>query len=307
MDDAPAVIPDTVHFDLAPRDGGEPYRIFLRVPAGAAPAGGWPVLCLLDGNAVVGTAVEALRVQGAYPTGTGITDAAVVAIGYPTDAAYDSVRRSWDMGPPPGRTYPPHSPGGPDVRTGGAGRFLAFITDELKPEIARRLPIDPTRLAMFGHSFGGLFVLYVLFERPDAFTHWIAVSPAIWWEDAVVLRGVDRLERMHEPSVAPRVLLAAGEYEQTTAPFHARQPDHADRLRRYERSRVVDRARDLAARLRALPGVQAEFTLFEGETHMSVLPVAVNRAIRFAFGPDSGPPAAAPPSTARPSRRHPSI
>uniref|UniRef100_UPI0019544E21 hypothetical protein n=1 Tax=Stenotrophomonas maltophilia TaxID=40324 RepID=UPI0019544E21 len=81
--------------------------------------------------AVIGTAVDALRVQSDYPLGTGITKAAIVGIGNPTDEAYDSVRRSWDMGPPPGKTYPPHTPDGPDVRTGGADHFLRFIEDVL--------------------------------------------------------------------------------------------------------------------------------------------------------------------------------
>ncbi|WP_341987902.1 alpha/beta hydrolase-fold protein [Azorhizobium sp. AG788] len=280
----PAPIPDTVQFELAPRAGGAPYRIFLRIPPGAPPAGGWPTLYLLDGNAVIGTAADALRVQAAYPTGTGIADAAVIAIGYPTDGAYDSVRRSWDMGPPPGATYPPHSPDGPEVKTGGADQFLAFITDELKPEIASRLPVDPTRQAIFGHSFGGLFVLHALFTRPDAFASWIAISPAIWWEEAVVLKSAARFEAAPRPA---RLFLAAAEYEQALAPFHLRLEDHVERRARYAANRVVDNARDLAARLGALPGVQAEFALLEGETHMSVLPVAINRAIRFALGPDA--------------------
>lgn len=33
-------------------------------------------------------------------------------------------------------------------------------------------------------------------------------------------------------------------------------------------------------------GRPVEFALFDGETHMSVLPIAINRAIRFAFGPE---------------------
>lgn len=276
-------IPETIVFDLAPKAGGPPYRIFLRLPPGEAPEAGWPALYLLDGNAVIGTAVEAIRVQADYPTGTGIRQAAIVAIGYPTDAAYDSVRRSWDMGPPPGKTYPPHAPDGPDVRTGGADDFLTFIEEELKPEISRRIPLDRARQALFGHSFGGLFVLHALFTRPDAFACWIAISPAIWWEDAVVLRS----ETHFSGGTGTRVLLAAAEYEQALAPFHERLDDREQRRARYAANRVVDNAREMADRLGQRPEIEPEFVLFEGETHMSVLPVAVNRAIRFAFGPDA--------------------
>lgn len=285
--DTHPLVPETLQFDLAPRDGGPPYRIFLRTPPGPAPEAGWPALFLLDGNAVVGTAVDALRVQGAYPTGTGIREAAVVAIGYPTADAYDSVRRSWDMGPPPGQTYPPHTENGPDVRTGGADHFLAFIEDELKPALSRRTPLDGNRQALFGHSFGGLFVLHALFSRPAAFSSWISVSPAIWWEDAVVLGSAARFEAGWTPAQRTRVLLAAAEYEEDLAPFHQRQADHEERRRRYAANQVVSNARAMAERLGRLPGVHAEFVLFEGETHMSVLPGAVNRAIRFALGPDA--------------------
>ncbi|WP_245263222.1 alpha/beta hydrolase [Azorhizobium doebereinerae] len=284
LDARPALMPETVQFDLAPRAGGPPYRIFLRIPPGAAPASGWPTLYMLDGNAVAGTAAEALRVQADYPTGTGIREGALISIGYPTDGAYDSVRRSWDMGPPPGATYPPHSADGPPVRTGGADHFLAFIEDELKPEIARRLPVDLGRQALFGHSFGGLCVLHALFTRPAAFAHFIAISPAIWWEDAVVLKSEALFAAAPRPA---RVFLAAAEYEQALAPFHERLADPDARRARYASNRVVDNARELAGRLGALPGVHAEFALFEGETHMSVLPIAINRAIRFALGPDA--------------------
>ncbi len=284
MDEKPAPIADTVQFDLDPRNGGEAYRIFLRCPKGEPPDGGWPILYLLDGNAVIGTAVDALRVQSAYPLGTGISPGVLVAIGYPTEGAYDSVRRSWDMGPPPGQVYPPHHPGGPDVRTGGANEFLAFIEDELKPEIADRVAVDTTRQAIFGHSFGGLFVLHALFNRPDAFSTWIAISPAIWWEGAGILKAAERFEAMRMP-LAGRVLVAAGEYEQRLAPFQEGAVDAASRVAGHAESRIVDNSRAMAERLSGISGLDAEFELYRGETHMSVLPAAVNSAVRFAFGP----------------------
>lgn len=41
---------------------------------------------------------------------------------------------------------------------------------------------------LFGSSLGGLFTLYALLERPEAFNAYIAVSPAIWWDRAILLR-----------------------------------------------------------------------------------------------------------------------
>ncbi|MGU3494295.1 alpha/beta hydrolase [Xanthobacteraceae bacterium A53D] len=287
VSDIQAPLPGTVHFDLAPKAGGLPYRIFLRVPAGPAPAGGWPTLYLLDGNAMIGTAVDAVRVQAAYPKATGMREAALIAIGYPTDEAYDSVRRSWDMVPPPGATYPPYAPGGPELKTGGANTFLAFIEDELKPEIARRLPVDKARQAIFGHSFGGLCVLHALFTRPGTFAHYAAISPAIGWEDAVLLKGEAGFVAQQDGTTRHRVLIAAAEFEQALAPFQELQDDAEERRSRNAQSRTMEHARDLHARLAALPGVHAEFAVMEGETHMSILPVAINRTVRFVLGPDA--------------------
>jgi len=278
-----AVIPDTTVFDFSPADGGAPWRIFLYQPPGTPPAQGWPVLYYLDANAVAGTAADIMRVQAAWPLGTGIDWGVMVGIGYPVDGAYDSVRRSWDMGPPPGQSYPPHTPDGPEVRTGGADAFLAFIEDELKPEIARRVAVDATRQAILGHSFGGLFVLHALFKRPSAFARWISASPAIWWEGAGIVDAAQEFVAQDTPCNG-RVLLLAGEYEQALAPFQIGAPDEDKRRASFEESQIVDNTHLMAERLAPVPGLTSDYVLVPGETHMSVLPSALNLAIRFAFG-----------------------
>lgn len=280
----PAAIPDTIRFDLAGPGRGEPWRLFLHVPRGEPPPEGWPVLHILDGNAVIGTAVDALRVQSAYPLGTGVHPGVILAIGYPTEDAYDSVRRSWDMGPPPGQTYPPHREGGPQVRTGGADDFLAFIEGELAAELARRVPVNPARRAIFGHSFGGLFVLHALFRRPHTFARLISASPAIWWERAGIVRHAEAFCAAPPRDLDARLLLLAGEYEQKLAPFQIGAADAEKRLAAFEESRIVDNSAAMAARLSTVPGLTSVYAAIPGETHMSVLPQAINRAIGFAFG-----------------------
>ena len=279
-DTIPAAIPGTVQFDVTSRDGTEPHRIYLYTPPGEPPAEGWSVLYLLDGNAVIATAVEVLRAQAPYTLGTGIHFGVVVAVGYPTDEAYDGVRRSWDLGPPPGRSYPPYVEGGPELRTGGADHFLAFIEDELKPEIARRVPINQQRQSIFGHSFGGLFVLHALFNKPEAFTAWISASPAIWWEGAGIVTASEKF--VAEGQGGGRILLLVGEYEQTLAPFQVGAEDEEKRLKAFEDSRIVDYTREMAERLE--PVLATSYVFLPGETHMSVLPACINHAVRFAFG-----------------------
>lgn len=277
-----ATIPDTVVFDITPASGGAPWRIFLYQPPGEAPEEGWPVLYYTDANAVAGTAADIVRVQAAWPLGTGIGFGVMVGIGYPVEGAYDPLRRSWDLGPPPGKSYPPFTPDGPEARTGGADEFLAFIEDELKPEIARRARINPARQALLGHSFGGLFVLHTMFRKPDAFTDWISASPAIYWEGAGIVDAAEAFIASGA-SCAGRVLTIAGEFEQKLAPFQMGATDEQKRLANFDESRIVDNARIMAERLTRIPGLKSEYAFVPGETHMSIMPAVMNLAIRFAF------------------------
>jgi predicted alpha/beta superfamily hydrolase len=280
---SPALIADTTVHDFVPADGGAPWRVFLYVPSGPATEAGWPVLYMTDGNAVIGTAVDAMRAQAFYPLGTNVGWGVIVAIGYPVEGAHDPLRRSWDLGPPPGKTYPPFYEGTPEVGTGGAGDFLAFIEEDLKPWVANRTRIDEKRQTLYGHSFGGLFALYALFTRPLSFRTFVVASPAIYWEDRAIDRFLETFEASVPDDLKADVILSAGEYEtEKLAPFQAGAEDEEKRLQQKKLTRTGEFARAMAERL-ALPGVRASFELHAGENHMSILPVTVNRAVQAAF------------------------
>ncbi|SIS99298.1 alpha/beta hydrolase [Paracoccus saliphilus] len=267
-------------FDLADSVTGAVRRVFLWIPPGTPPETGWRALWLLDGNAVIGTAVDAMRAQAFWPEGTDIGWGALIAIGYPTSDAYDPFRRSWDLGPPPGRSYPPFHEGGAEVRTGGGGEMARFMLEDVRVFLADHVRLDPERQSLFGHSFGGLFTLWLMFTRPDAFRTWIAASPAITWEDSFLQR---HLEEFQPAGRALTVHLSAGEWEGSElAPFQRDRADAAERLAQKEQTRTVAAAREMAASLTCL-GLRAGFEIYPDETHMSVLPMAVNRAVRCAF------------------------
>lgn len=267
-------------FDLADTATDAIRRVFLWTPPAEPPPQGWPALWLLDGNAVIGTAVDAMRAQAFWPAGTNVGWGALIAVGYPTGDAYDPFRRSWDLGPPPGRTYPPFHQGGPKVRTGGGGEMARFILEDVMPFLADYTLLDSGRQSLFGHSFGGLFTLWLLFTRPDAFRTWIAASPAITWEDSALLQYLEGFEPTgHELTVH----LSAGEWEGAElAPFQRGQADAAERLVQKGRTRTVAAAQEMASHLSRI-GLRAGFEIYPDETHMSVLPVVVNRAVRCAF------------------------
>ncbi|MDM9622971.1 esterase [Rhizobium sp. AC44/96] len=276
-------LPGTVQFELEPMDGGEPYRILLFIPKGEPPAGGWPLLVTTDGNATFPFAFASTVTQAPYPTGTNVDWGVVAAIGYPTDEPYDAFRRAWDLGPPPIKSYPPYFEGGPPVRIGGTGQLVDFIEYRLFPRLDAMTRIDPTRRSLFGHSFGGLFTLYALFERPALFTNWIAASPTIYWEESEILNN----EARRQPITGSAVFLhlSAGEYEgDELAPFQYRNEDAASRSEKRKIERTVALAQEMADRLHdPATGIRTQFELFAGQTHMSVLGPAVNRAVGIAF------------------------
>ncbi|WP_151719462.1 alpha/beta hydrolase [Gemmobacter serpentinus] len=268
-------------FDLEDRASGAIRRVFLWVPPGDAPEAGWPSLTMTDGNAVIATAVDVMRAQSPYPTATNLGPGVLIAVGYPTDDAYDPFRRSWDLGPPPGSTYPPFWPDTPEVRTGGGAEMARFMLEDMREFLGGYIKLDPARQGLFGHSFGGLFALWLMFNRPDAFTHWIPASPAITWEDSFLLASRDTFR---PEGRALTVLLSAGEWEgDDLAPFQVGAEDAQKRLADKVKTRTIAAAMEMADYLSQIPGITARYETYAGETHMSVLPVAVNRALHCVF------------------------
>lgn len=277
------LLPGSQVFDLEPSAGGEPYRIFLFIPSGSPPVSGWPLLVLTDGNATFPFACASLMTQAPYPTSTNIGWGVVAAIGYPSDEPYDGMRRSWDLTSPPGQSYPPYHEGGPPVITGGADKFLAFIEHDLLPRLAEMTVIDDNQRTLFGHSFGGRFTLFSLFERPHLFSRWVAASPTIYWEESSILKY--EAQRHPGSGVERRLYLSAGQYEgDMLAPFQHRNDDAAYRIEMKRKELTVSLAMEMAERLKSTSdGIQASFELYTGETHMSALAVAISRAVAIAF------------------------
>ncbi len=68
----------------------------------------------------------------------------------------------------------------PTTQTGndGASNFLQFITDELIPHLNQTYRTQP-HYTLLGHSMGGLFTIYTMLERPEAFAAFVAISPSL--------------------------------------------------------------------------------------------------------------------------------
>lgn len=261
---------------MTARNGAQ-YRIMIARPEAPPPPAGYPVLYVLDGDEYFAIAAETARRLGRFARGSGVSPGIVIGIGYPGET-----RRALDYTPSPraGAAAPPGEP------SGGADAFLAFLADELKPEMSRALPVDPARQSIMGHSFGGLFVLHALFARPDLFQTWIAASPSIWFGDRAVLAREAQLgARLGRGGLRPNVVLSVGEYEQSAPPWMTPGPRATEVGARNAERRMVDNARALAGRLETLRahGLTLHFRTFSGETHGSAPLPAIGDAITHAF------------------------
>lgn len=280
----PVELPQSLQRDVTSRHTGRTYRIFVAKPAGAAPAAGFPVLYALDGNTAFPTLSVVARRMAERAAVTGVPPTLVVAIGYPGSADEAVTARADDYTPPlpPGR--PKSERGG--ERQGGADRFLAFIEEELKPLIAAEFPVDPARQGLFGHSYGGLFALHVLFTRPQAFHTYVAASPSVWYGDRYL-----RLEREQLAAGARRqaqVLITVGAREDDPPSDNPDSP----RARLLASRPMVTDAREMGLWLAGgarLAG-PVRYEVLAGENHGSVILPSLTRALAFLGDPEAMAP-----------------
>jgi predicted alpha/beta superfamily hydrolase len=260
-------LPNTAWWDMPA--GSHPmhsHRIYLAWPEEPPPPEGYPVLMILDANAGFATAVDAYRALRWRTTSARPLPALILGLGHPGDAAYDPPARMRDYAPPSG--IPGDHPGG--------GAFLRFIEKALLPELARRYPVDPGRLALFGHSLGGLFALHALFSRPGLFHRLVAASPSLWWGEGRMIEAA-RHFTANPPAAAidTRLLVTVGGLEEC-----GDGPRGALRAGR----RMISNARALAASLRDA-GLASEFVEFPNEDHGSVRLHALIRSLSFTLSP----------------------
>jgi predicted alpha/beta superfamily hydrolase len=247
------------HLDLDSADGLRHYRLWIGKPDRPAPAAGYPVLWMLDGNAAIG----ALDGQQLSKLAAGQAPL-LVAVGYQTEQRIERAGRTFD--------YTPALPGQAEQRdplsgepSGGVDAFLDLLTLKMRPLVAGVAPIDLQRQTLWGHSYGGLAVLHALFTRPGAFSDYAAASPSLWWNDGAIVREAQGLQQRLGDS-RPRLLLMRGSEE----PANPRMPVKGDAERP---------ARELAADLSRVQGLQVRFERFEGLGHGPMLPASLGKVI----------------------------
>lgn len=262
---------------LVSADGQRRYRLWLALPHAPAPAAGYPAVWMLDGNAALMETSAGLLGELARAPRPPV----LVYVAYDNDLRIDAAARAFDYTPPlPGAAGRPQQDVLDGRRAGGADAFLTLLTGPMRVAVAARVPLDPTRQALWGHSYGGLFVLHTLFRQPQAFSTYAAVDPSLWWGEGYPLGEAQRRVR---PSGHPRLWWLAGEGArgEKAAPAASARRTAAEQaaMRKARQSVPADAAPALVARLRA-EGLQAEFRAMPGLSHGQTLGASLPLVLR---------------------------
>lgn len=133
-----------------------------------------------------------------------IPELILVGLSYPSGATYESERLR-DFTPTPLR-----SEGA--LPAGGAEKYLQFLERQVLPRIEQEFRADPRARALGGVSLGGLFTLYAMYEKPALFGRYIAISPAVEWDNGHFF-SVDDKYAKGEKNLDARLFLSYGTEE----------------------------------------------------------------------------------------------
>lgn len=182
--DAAAPVELAESFDLSSSETGQTYRIRAYCPD-AASSGDALLLIALDGDTQHGLIASELRRANADGS---IGPVLLASIGYGADLLTVTRLRAFD--------YTPYSEANPNGRVDA---FWRFVIAELLPGLEARYfggaALEPGRVAVAGHSYGGLAVAYALLHdwTRARIRRFLAISPslhfgsyeAFGWEEAL--------------------------------------------------------------------------------------------------------------------------
>lgn len=241
---------------LSSRETGREYSIVVRVPSSfdAEPDKRYPVVYLLDAQwnfELLSRIVQNLLFDQAIP------EVLVVGITYAGESPnYDSLRRQ-DFLPTEAPAYDGK------VSGGDADKFLEFVEKRVIPMAESKYRAAPDSRILSGASYGGLFVLYAMFERPGLFNGYFAMSPAVTWDDRWIFA----------PEQAFRGAVGNFEADVWLSVGSAEWPEHVAATREFFQLMETNK----------FPATRLVTRIIEGEGHAGNLPEAHTRSLRFYF------------------------
>ena len=233
------------------------FTIYIALPPNyPQTARKYPLIIGLDGDnefePMAGIVSQAIEEEGIPP-------AIFVGIGYGSEAANDQKRN---------RDYTPSKTQGvEDFETGGAEAFYQFMVKELIPELETRYQIDSGNTkTLMGHSYGGLFTLYALFQKrkTNPFDKFIPVAASFWYDSGVIFE-YEAQYALEQPDLPVALYTAMGSLEGTV---------------------MVASFEEMNERLtmRAYPNLNFFYDLLHGYGHSRSDYVSYEKGLRYVYG-----------------------
>jgi len=144
--------------------------------------------------------------------------------------------------------------------TGHSAKFIEFIEKELQPFVNKTYKTTETKY-IIGQSLGGLLATEILLKKPSLFTHYLIVSPSLWWDDESLLKGakslLDKQKEMNQ-----YVYISVGMEEHKT---------------------MVKEANEIAGILKKKKNLHVVYYPMQNENHASILHQSISEAFRKLF------------------------
>jgi len=145
--------------------------------------------------------------------------------------------------------------------SGGGHDFLGYIKNELIPYINQKYPSNGDN-TIWGHSLGGMFVLYAMLSEPNTFKSYICVDPSVWWDNCLVAKmAAEKLPAMKDLNAT---LYISGRHD---ANFHDMRVDSIETVLKQF----------------APAGLKWKVEPYENETHSSVRLKTTYDGLKYAY------------------------
>jgi predicted alpha/beta superfamily hydrolase len=251
----PHTIPGSELRVLPENAAGRHYQLSVGLPASYAKQSvrRYPVVYVTDGYWDF-QKLDAIR--GSLVFDKVVPEFIIVGLGYAGENLDYGRLRAWELSPV--------ALGG-DANTGHAADFLATIETQIIPFVEREYRADPAHRVLAGASLGGLFTLYAMYAKPDLFSAWVAVTPAVAVNDSWLL-GYEQRFAQAGGVLEGRLFASMGENE---------NPDFLSAILRYN-ARVASRK---------YPHLAYQFRIIDGERHAGMQLESYTRGLRFVLAP----------------------
>jgi iroE protein len=239
-----------VKYSMLESADGETYKIFQAVPKNRNV---YPkAIFMLDANAQFSVLLNLFK---NFTSNDNVP--LIIGVGYDTPLAYDTVRRTKDL--------TPLAQGDEYEQGGNADKFYKFIKERLMPFVDKEYDIKNSEKIFYGHSFGGLFLVYSLLQNGGIFDEFFIASPSLWWGDSKILKdALDGDGKLKLKLKASFIRLSVGELEK--------------RAGKTDKENIL-KAADLAEILKK-SGVKYEFKIYEGQGHGDVIPLVLKDIVK---------------------------